>query len=501
MKRRSFIGSLLSASIAPSIVKAQNRRRSSVEWDYVIIGAGTAGLPAAIFASRRGARVLLIDSAKSIGRTLHLAFGQVSAGGTILQEQKGIVDNPDKHFDDIMRMTDGLVDVDVIRQTVDNAPATINWLLEGGLTPLPDHPLTGSGPGRHCYTTPRYLWGANNGRDILAVVLKEIEPEFNSGRVVTQLETLVTSLITSDTGAVEGVRTKSPAGEHEFRGRHILITSGGYAMNPDLFQDLIGEPTYTAYTYPTNLGKGLELAVSVGGVLRGHELHRSGTGSILSADKFPATVVGRFITVPQERLPWEIWVNNAGHRFIREDEPLAEVRASALAEQDKFRYAIVFDHDIFESSPPGVPEWTREDMRAHFNSHPMFFKADSLEDLATIAEVDPSGLLKSVTEYNASVVSGSDALGREHFPSQIDQAPYYAIIHHGHSGTSSVGIVVDKDLRVLKENGEPIPNLYAAGEVLGSGATLGHVFTPGMMLTPALTLGRELGLRLPIKSA
>ena len=55
--------------------------------------------------------------------------------------------------------------------------------------------------------------------------------------------------------------------------------------------------------------------------------------------------------------------------------------------------------------------------------------------------------------------------------------------------------------RVVRGTGEPINNLYAAGEVLGSGVSLGAVFTPGMMLTPALTIGRELGRRLPIESA
>ena len=60
-----------------------------MDWDYVIIGAGTAGLPAAIFASRRGARVLLIDAADSVGGTLHLANGQISAGGTTMQAAMG----------------------------------------------------------------------------------------------------------------------------------------------------------------------------------------------------------------------------------------------------------------------------------------------------------------------------------------------------------------------------------------------------------------------------
>ena len=400
-----------------------------------------------------------------------------------------------------MRMTEGLADVNVVRKTVDNAPATINWLLRSGLIPLDDHPVTGSSPGRQCYTTPRYLWGANNGRDILAVVLKELQPELDSGRVVTQLGSPVTELIVADSGDISGVRAQTPQGEQIFKGRHVLITTGGYANNPELFQDLIGQPTYTTGTYPSNLGKGLELALSVGGLLRGKELHRSGTGSILGKTSYPTKVHARFNTMPQSRQPWEIWVNNEGRRFIREDEPIQETRAAALVEQDKFRYAIVFDSDIFESSPPGIPRWSREQMRSHFNSHPMFHKADSLDQLAKMAGINASGLKRTVADYNKSVESGSDAFGRAHFPSQIDQGPFYAIIHHGHSATSSVGIVVDDHFRVVSENGEPISNLYAAGEVLGSGVSLGKVYTPGMMLTPALTIGRELGLKLPIRSA
>lgn len=469
-----------------------------MDWDYIIVGAGTAGLPAAIFASRRGARVLLIDAAESVGGTLHMANGQVAAGGSRTQAAKGIIDSPDAHYDDVMRVTRGLADPDIVRRTVDEAPDTINWLLDNGLTPLPDHPVTGSDPGRPTYTTARYIWGKNMGRDILAVVVKELEPELASGRVVTQLETEVTELLTSDAGAVEGVRAKSAEGKHTFRGRHVLITTGGYAMSPEVFESLVGEPAYSAGSYPSNLGKGLELATSVGGVLRGHELHRAGTGSILTDDEFPAKPYGRFNTDPLQRPPWEIWVNNQGQRFIREDEPFAETRASALVKQDKFRYAIVFDDQILRSAPSGLSPWTDEKYHAHFNDHPMFFKADSLEELARKADIDAEGLTQTVDAYNESVGSGSDPLGREYMPRKISAGPYYAIIHLGSSATSSVGIVVDKDMRVLKEDGTPIPNLYATGEVLGSGSTLGHVFTPGMMLTPALSLGRWLGMTLPV---
>jgi fumarate reductase flavoprotein subunit len=93
---------------------------------------------------------------------------------------------------------------------------------------------------------------------------------------------------------------------------------------------------------------------------------------------------------------------------------------------------------------------------------------------------------------------GGDAFGREHLPKPIEKGPFYAITHLGHSATSAVGIVVDGDMRVLRGNGQPVPNLYATGEVLGSGALLGNAFVPGMMLTPSLSIGRRLGMTLPI---
>ena len=74
-------------------------------WDYIIVGAGTAGLPAAIHASRRGAKVLLLDAADQLGGTLNLASGQISAAGTRLQEAKGIADSPDRHYEDVMEIT------------------------------------------------------------------------------------------------------------------------------------------------------------------------------------------------------------------------------------------------------------------------------------------------------------------------------------------------------------------------------------------------------------
>ena len=494
MKRRAFIqraiGSAGAIALADSSV-ASAFAADTPYYDFVIIGAGTAGLPAAVFAARRGAKVLLVDAAPDIGGTLHLANGQVAAAGTRIQAAKGIIDTPDAHYDDVMNLSRGLADKHVIRRTADEAPATINWLLDAGLVPLADHPVTGDSPGRKAYNTPRYLWAKDEGRAILAVIRRELAPEIASGRVTLQLNTRATGLLLSDKGEVQGVRgtvvESKDGATREFiaRGRHILLTSGGYAMNPDLFEQLCGVPAYAAGSYPYSQGQGLAIATSIG-------------GSILTSEQFPAKVYARFDMSPR-RMPWEIWVNNQGQRFVAEDSPDSYQRERLLLRQEKLRYQIFFDQSILEKAPPALPKFSRDEFLAHFDKHPMFHRADSLEALAAKARIELDGLRTSIRDYNAATKSGSDAFGRKYFPMPIgERGPYFAVTHLGHSATSSAGVVVDEQLRVVRGNGEPIPNFYAAGEVLGSGATLGNAFAPGMMLTPALALGRWLGMTLPI---
>ena len=315
--------------------------------------------------------------------------------------------------------------------------------------------------------------------------------------MTVRLESPVTSLITDSEdakGAVIGIR----AGNFVARGRHVLLTTGGYAMNPQLFEQLCGQPAYTSTSWPHSQGQGLELATSVGGWLRGRELHRPGSGSILTAESFDAKIYARFITAPQTRMPWEIWVNNDGRRYVREDEPITYERERAFVKQDRLRYQIVFDAAIAQEAPIGIDKWTREKFLSHFETHPMFHRADTLEALAAKAKVDAQGLVATVRAYNESVARGRDPLGRKFMPRAIVQAPFFAITQLGHSATSSAGVVVDKELRVIRGDRSVVPNLYAAGEVLGSGVSLGDAFAPGMMLTPALALGRWLGKTLPV---
>ncbi len=74
-----------------------------MDYDLIVVGAGTAGMPAAIFAARRGARVCLIERAEAVGGCMRINRGQMSGAGTRLQAQRGITDTPDLHYQDVMR--------------------------------------------------------------------------------------------------------------------------------------------------------------------------------------------------------------------------------------------------------------------------------------------------------------------------------------------------------------------------------------------------------------
>jgi len=159
------------------------------------------------------------------------------------------------------------------------------------------------------------------------------------------------------------------------------------------------------------------------------------------------------------------------------------------------RRFIVFDDRILREAPPLVPGWNTEELTKLFGNHPMFHQADSLSQLAGLAGLPAQALSRTVVDYNDHL-STEDPLGRVHRPLPITGPPFYAITVHGLSVTSTVGLAVDRSLRVIRRNGNPIEGLYACGELLGSGQLQGGAFCGGMLLTPALAFGQLLGARL-----
>ena len=497
LSKRTFLATgagLVASARLPSTAQAQT---ASPVWDLIIVGGGNAGLPAAIFASRRGAKVLVIEAAGQLGGTLFLSSGQMSAAGTKLQKSKGIVDTAQLHYDDVMRISKGTANPALTKLATAGNGATFDWLMDNGLQVGPDHPELGTT--HEPYSQPRYAWSpGKGGLAILEILERQLKPEIDKGNVKILTSTEVTDLI-QENGAVVGVVAK---GEDKsvtrHRGRNVLLTCGGYVSNSKMFEQFEGIRKYNDSSYPYSQGIGVKLATSVGGFHRGGNLHAPLFGGILENKDYPSPLMQIFRPWPAQRPPWEIWVNEDGRRFVREDILSHDAVEEALLKQPKTRGWIVFDHAAFQKAPQIVnpKRWTAEDYASMFNQHDFFYKGDSVEDLAKHAGVNAKGLAETIAAYNAAQASGNDALGRKSMPAPIATAPYYAIMAHSWSFLSFGGIAVDDELRVIRQDGKPIPNLYAAGEVIGAGQTMGKSHCGGMCVTPALTFGRLLGERM-----
>ena len=215
----------------------------SRKFDILVIGAGAAGLPAAIFASRAGAQVLIVEAADRIGGTFHLSSGQMSAAGTRVQAAKGIHDTPQMHFDDIMRISRGTANPAIVSLAVENAADTLHWLMDNGFEPLPDHPIIHYG--HEPYTTPRTYWGKDEGRSVLHTLVPQFEAEVASGGITLWLNSELIRLSRDAAGAVTGAVFRQGDAEIAAAADAVILATGGYSANAALFPELsAGKPLY-----------------------------------------------------------------------------------------------------------------------------------------------------------------------------------------------------------------------------------------------------------------
>ncbi|MSO64964.1 MAG: FAD-binding protein [Alphaproteobacteria bacterium] len=476
------------------------------QWDVVVGGAGTAGMPAAIFAARRGARVLLLEHADQVGGTLHLSSGEMSAAGTRLQQARGIDDHPDKHFVDVMRLTRGSADPVMVRLQVDNAADTLHWLLDGGLELFNDMPVLM--PQHETYSVPRTYYGPKKGKAALDVIRPQLEEEIRKGRVTLQLETEIVSLIQDGTGAVRGLRARTKGGlVQPFYGANTVLTMGGYGASESRYPEFSNGHKRIGWCYPYSQGTGIKVALDAGAVLHNQDKFLPMFGRVEDPgfwlddrEPFPNDPPRWYALcelTPELRLPWEIYANRRGERFVAEDSPTPDVREHLLLQQPDRMFAVVYDGRIARESPNlFLPELTSPQVRKLWNNHPGFVRADSMPALAAGLGIDAAGLAATIADYNRSVYAGRDPFGRRHLPCPIGEPPFYGVRHFGTTVVGFAGIKVDRQFRVIDKYERPIPNLYAAGEILGLGLLSGNCYVGGMSVTPAMTFGRLLGQRL-----
>lgn len=307
-------------------------------------------------------------------------------------------------------------------------------------------------------------------------------------------------------GQVVGVRLDSPDGPAEVRAtRGVILASGGFEWNDELRRAFLRGPMTHPVSIETNTGDGLLMAMRAGAMLSNmREAWWIPVGEVPAG----ANPVGRILVNGQRTLPHSIMVNRRGRRFTNEAANYNAFGAAFHVEDvSRFEYAnlpcwLIFDQNYVDtygfrvgagSIGHGVPAW--------------IVRGDSPGELAEQLGIDGVELEATVDRWNAHCAEAHDPdfgrgdsafdcwWGDPHRKGRrdatlgpLDRGPYYAFqIHSGALGTKG-GPRVDPDARVLDLNGEPIPGLYAAGNVMGSpfGMTYGG---PGGTIGPAMVFG------------
>ncbi len=463
-------------------------------WDIICVGAGSAGLPLAIQAAGRNAKILQIDADSRVGGTLYWSSGQISAAGSRLQREHGIADSPDEHYADAQRIAHDTIDPVVLRLFVDNAAGLLDWLMDLGFKSAPGTPVAGEA--HEPYRTRRYQWGTQAALSILDVLRPVHEKLVKDGKIDLRLSHRMRKLTTDHNGAVNGVEVEAPGGKVlTFRGRNVVLATGGYACGPEVWAELTPQYPLCSYANPYARGDGILAARELGARIDGSEKYLNTFAGVLDRPDDPRSGIFMLLS-PNRRSVWEIFIDAAGKRFMREDHPSIDYRERALLRQSGTAMTVLFDEGILQNAP-ALFAMPPADLRARFGNHPNFLKADTLDELARQLGVPAANLKTTVTSYNEAVATQHDAaFGRHFLIREIATPPFYAVRGQGITVVSPAGVVVDSDLRVLRTDGQPVVNLYAAGEVLGFTRGSGNAFVGGLSLTPALTFGKLLGERI-----
>jgi 3-oxosteroid 1-dehydrogenase len=296
--------------------------------------------------------------------------------------------------------------------------------------------------------------------------------------------------------------------------RGVVLAAGGFAHNQEMRERYQRAPIRTEWSSasPGNTGDAIRMGLEIGAALDLMEEAWWGPTSLPPGEQ-------PFFHVVERSCPGSIIVDSAGRRFTNEAASYIDVVHAMYAHNREGVTSIpayfVMDQRFRSHYPWGLTLPGRKPPATHFQSG--YIKvADTLEELAQQARIDPGGLLETVARFNDFARDGKDpdfhrgenAYDRYYGDATVkpnpclaplEKPPFYAVaLFPGDLGTKG-GLVTDEHARVLREDGSPIEGLYATGNV--SASVMGDTYPgPGSTLGPAMTFGyvaamhaRELG--------
>ncbi len=450
---------LESAGATPEMLKkVENEAKVSPKEDVtethevVVIGAGGAGLSAAIEAKAAGADVIVLEKMPLAGGNTLISGAEYAAPNNWLQKQEGIEDSTELFVQDMLKGGDYANEEALVRVVAENALEGAEWLRDEVGVTWEDELMFFGG---HSVKRSLIPLGAS-GKEIITKQVAKAE----SMDIPILYNTKATKLITDESGAVIGVEAESDEANYTFNTtKGVIIASGGFGSNLEMrmkYNPEIDENILSTNTVGST-GDGIIMAEDIGASLVGMEHIQTYpicdplTGTLLYFDD--ARLYGHTVIV-----------NKEGKRFVEELGRRDEMSMAIKAQTGHVCYELV-DQNGYDLSK--LEENHKSEIEYLYNND-LLVKADTLEEAAAFFEIDAEELKATVERYNSYVAEGKDPeFNKRSLPSTIEKAPFYILkaapaVHH-----TMGGIRINTEAQVLDVDGNIIKGLYAAGEVTG----------------------------------
>ncbi len=443
------------------------------EVPVAIIGAGAAGLTAALACSAAGVEPLVIERDPVPRGSTSLSAGLIPAAGTRFQAVHGITDDAATFAADIQRKAHGQADAELVALVARESGPTVEWLADKFDLPFSVvHDFDYPGHSR------RRMHGlpSRSGAELVDRLRTAVE-----ARAIPLLtEAHVTALILDEARRVRGLVAERPDGGTERIGAAaVVLACSGYAGNKELVRKYIPDLADALYFgHPGNEGEAVLWGEQLGAALR-HMTGHQGHGSVAH----PQGILVSWAVIMEGGFQ----VNRDGRRFWNESSGYSEAAVAVLRQPDGIAF------DIFDARIAAIARQF-EDFR-NAEAQGAVLTAETPEALARLAKLPADSLARSFTEVaELKAAGGGDAFGRNWSRGGPLAPPFHAVRVTGALFHSQGGLAVDHTARVRLASGTVLPNLFAAGgAACGVSGPEASGYLSGNGLLSAVALGRLAG--------
>lgn len=464
----------------------------TLETDLVIVGGGGAGLTAAVRSAELGTKTIVLEKMPVLGGAAGICGGQIAVEGAQVQKDLGVKDDSPAWFAyDLLANGHMRNDLTALAVYADNLGPSVDWAMNSlGMTQFEEMKLQYRGE----FSKDRSLYIKGAGAGFVSLLTKKL----SSLPVDIHTGTKVEKILKDEKGAVIGVEAMDANGtKYTVRSKAVLLSTGGYGANRDMLAGDLSKALYYGPVCAT--GDGHRMAEAAGAKLINMELAKQYPNGIEVAPGLAkSTIQGNYEAWKRSG----IIVNHEGRRIVNEKASNNHILPYLLNEKDATLF-LFMDAHTWEGFSKNLMKTgiTHEELQkwidANGKGDTLVMHADTIEGLAKLAGMDPAVLAQTVARYNGFVGAGKDAdFGRpvEFMKEKIGAGPYWLCEQKSRMATSLGGVKITPKLEVTDANGNAIPNLYAAGEVVGgvhgtdsaAGANIAWAITSGKLAAEAV---------------